>query len=156
MLYMPILADNNFKSKKKVTPYTVTFAIPQEESIDNFQTVIDDDQSLLDNFEVSIYFCICSRLQSNYLVCNWNSLYIVRFGHIPTFLCPQQVVDEKTSLLKAEEPSLNSFPAGVQPSSRPASVGAFPTAEGVIPEHSPDGKPLRQGLSSEHIDKKGI
>ena len=53
ILYMPILAENNFKSKKKVTPYTVTFAIPQEESIDNFQTAMDDEQSLLDNnFEV--------------------------------------------------------------------------------------------------------
>ena len=46
---MPILADSGFKSRKKV-PYTVTFAIPKDESMDNFQ---DEDGDLTgDNFEV--------------------------------------------------------------------------------------------------------
>lgn len=39
ILYMPLLADSNYKAKKKVTPYTVTFAIPKEDSIADFQVM---------------------------------------------------------------------------------------------------------------------
>ena len=35
VLYMPV--ETSFKSKKKVQPYTVTFAIPKEDSVENFQ-----------------------------------------------------------------------------------------------------------------------
>ena len=49
VLYMPILADSGFKNKRKV-PYTVTFAIPKNESMDNYQE--EDGDITMDNFEV--------------------------------------------------------------------------------------------------------
>ncbi len=50
ILYMPVLADQSFKSKKK-PQFTVTFAIPKEDSVDNFPMGIEDELTL-DNFEV--------------------------------------------------------------------------------------------------------
>ena len=35
VLYMPII-DTSFKNRKRVHPYTVTFAIPNDDSMDNF------------------------------------------------------------------------------------------------------------------------
>ena len=79
--------------------------------------------------------------------------YIVFFlvFDIIILLC-SQVVDEKTSLLKAEEPSLHDFPAGGQPPSRPTSVVNYPTTGGAV---DASNQPIRQGQSSDNIDKKG-
>ena len=49
VLHMPVLADSSFKNKKKVQPYTVTFAIPKDDSIDNFQFAGEDGDSNVEN-----------------------------------------------------------------------------------------------------------
>ena len=53
VLHMPVLADSSFKNKKKVQPYTVTFAIPKDDSIDNFQFPGEDaDSNVENNYEI--------------------------------------------------------------------------------------------------------
>lgn len=52
LLHMPILADSSFKNKKRVQPYTVTFAMPKEDSIDNFQFIEDGESHIEHNYEL--------------------------------------------------------------------------------------------------------
>ncbi|XP_050415172.1 bridge-like lipid transfer protein family member 1 [Patella vulgata] len=50
VLYMPYLSELNFKNKKNVRPYNVTFALPgDEESTDIY---IDDGDGVIDQFDV--------------------------------------------------------------------------------------------------------
>ena len=49
VLHMPVLADSSFKNKKKVQPYTVTFAIPKDDSMDNFQLTCEEVESNVGN-----------------------------------------------------------------------------------------------------------
>ena len=66
VLYLPLLADNNFRSSEKL-PYTLTFAIPPDAPTDlaKDETLIDTDAGLIDdgvetisdNFEVN-KFCL--------------------------------------------------------------------------------------------------
>ena len=120
-LYMPTLADNNFKNKKKAPQYTVTFKIPQEESIEDFKT-LDDGDITLDNFEV---------------------------------------VDEKTSLLRAEggsmiglvPDSIHSYPAPQEAAATPAVAvrSERPASISHIPMPGVEAKPIRKGASAELI-----
>ena len=50
VLYMPNLAEINFKTKKTVRPYNVTFSLPESESMDAL--CLDDEEGMVDNFDV--------------------------------------------------------------------------------------------------------
>ncbi|XP_076446239.1 bridge-like lipid transfer protein family member 1 isoform X6 [Babylonia areolata] len=50
VLYMPNLAEINFKAKKNVRPYNVTFSLPESESMDGL--CLDDEDGTVDNFDV--------------------------------------------------------------------------------------------------------
>ena len=50
VLYMPNLAEINFKTKKTVRPYNVTFSLPESESMDAL--CLDDEEGTVDNFDI--------------------------------------------------------------------------------------------------------
>lgn len=50
VLYMPNLAEINFKTKKTVRPCNVTFMLPESESLDVL--CLDDEEGTVDNFDI--------------------------------------------------------------------------------------------------------
>ena len=116
ILYMPLLADSNYKTKKKVTPYTVTFAIPKEDSVNDFQAM-DDGELTLDNFDV---------------------------------------IDEKTSLLKAEEAIHRVGSAASLAESLAQSEMSHPVSTTGL-NRMTDGQGMTSGASSESVkDKRSV
>ena len=50
VLYMPNLSEINFKTKKAMRPYNVTFSLPESESMDAL--CMDDEEGTVDNFDI--------------------------------------------------------------------------------------------------------